>query len=189
MKLVKWIIIGVAALLGLFVIVTAFLPKDYYVERSVEITAPVALVYSQVVDLEAWQAWNPWNELDPDIIIEYGEKKAGEGAWYEWKSKVAGNGKMTISEAEPPLTVNYVLVFEGFEDLPSYSSMLLEAGDPLSPTLVTWTFEGTVGNRFFARWMSVAMDKFVGQNYQKGLNMLKQRCEQMAEVPETVPGL
>ena len=183
MKFVKWIIIFVAVMLGLFVAVTAFLPKDYHVERSIEVSAPIALVYSQVVDLEAWQAWNPWNELDPDIVIEYGEKKAGEGAWYEWRSEVAGNGKMTITETEVPLKVRYVLSFEGFEDLPSYSSMLLQAGDPLSPTTVTWTFEGTVGDRFFARWMSVLMDKFVGQNYEKGLQMLKERCEALAQAP------
>jgi hypothetical protein len=181
MKFVKWIIIAVAALLGLFVAVTAFLPKDYAVERSIEVAAPISLVYSQVVDLEAWQAWNPWNELDPDIIIEYGEKKVGEGAWYEWKSEAAGNGKMTITETDVPVSVHYVLSFEGFEDLPSYSAMLLKTGDPLSPTQVTWTFEGTVGNRFFARWMCVLMDKFVGQNYEKGLEKLKDRCEGMVE--------
>ncbi|MGC9452293.1 MAG: SRPBCC family protein [Oceanipulchritudo sp.] len=181
MKTVKWIIIIVAVLLGLFIAVTAFLPKDYHVERSVVISAPAVLVYSQVVDLEAWQAWNPWSEMDPEMTIEYGENTVGKGAWYAWTSNVAGNGRMTIIETSAPNTVRYELVFQGYDELPSYSSMILEADDPLSPTRVTWTFEGDVGDQFFARWMAVAMDKFVGESYQQGLKALKKRCEGMAD--------
>jgi len=177
MKAVKWIIISVAVLLGLFVGITFFLPKAYYVERSVEISAPVVVVYSQVVDLELWQEWNPWSVMDPDMAITYSESRVGQGASYSWDGEKAGRGKMTIIQAEAPNLARYELVFEGYENLPSYSSMILKATDPLGPTTVTWTFEGEVGEKLFARWMVLVMDKFVGASYEQGLQALKERCE------------
>lgn len=38
-------------------------------------------------------------------------------------------------------------------------------------------FDGTVGDRFFARWMTLLMDPMVGSQYEKGLEALKLRCE------------
>jgi len=180
MKFVKWLIVAVAVLLGLFVAVTFFLPQDYYVERTVEINAPAAVVYSQVADLEAWQEWNPWSDLDPDMEITYGDSKAGQGASYSWISEAAGNGKMTITEAEAPKHVRYELSFAGYESQPSFSEMILKSDNPMGPTSVTWTFEGDVGDKLFARWLAVLMDKFVGANYEKGLAALKERCETMS---------
>ena len=180
MNFAKWFIVVVASLLGLFILATFFLPTDYYVERSVEINAPAIAVYPQVADLEVWQEWNPWNELDPEMTIEYGEITVGKGAFYSWKSDVAGSGKMTITDAEAPSMVSYELVFEGYENAPSFSKMLLATEDPLGPTTVTWTFEGSVGDKFFARWMAFLMDKFVGTSYEQGLQALKERCESVA---------
>ncbi len=177
MKFVKWLIVAVAVLLGLFVLVTFFLPQDYYVERTTRINAPAPVVYSQVADLEAWQKWNPWSDLDPEMEITYGESKVGQGASYSWISEAAGNGSMTITEADAPNHVRYKLAFEGYESQPSFSEMILKSDNPAGPTTVTWTFEGDVGDKFFARWMAVLMDKFVGASYDKGLAALKERCE------------
>lgn len=179
MKFLKWLLIIVAGLLGLFVVVSFFLPKEYYVERSITVSAPAVLVYSQVADLEAWQEWDPWGELDPDMTVSFGESRVGLGASYSWQSETSGNGSMEIVEVDPPNLAKFKLVFEGYEDNPSYSRMLLEAADAIGPTTVTWTFEGDVGEKLFARWMVLLMDKFVGVNYEKGLANLKARCEGM----------
>lgn len=186
MKFVKWLIIFVAVLFGLFLLITFFLPREYSVARSIEIEAPAEVVYSQVVDLEAWQEWNPWYEIDPEMAISYGEKKVGTGASYSWESDVAGNGQMTIIATEPNAYVEYELVFEGYEELPSTSGVHITPGEEEEPTAVRWTFEGSVGKNFFARWMSVMADKFIGSSYEKGLQSLKERCEALAADPEAV---
>ena len=186
MKFVKWLLIVLAFLVGLFVVITFFLPKDYYVERSIEIEAPALLVYAQVVDLEAWQTWNPWNDLDPDMALSYGDPTVGKGASYSWVSEVTGDGTMEIIEAISPLQVRYKMTFEGYEDEPGFSSMLLDAANPVGPTRVTWTFEGEVGDRFFAPWLGIMMDTLLGPSYEKGLASLKERCEAMTQ---TIPGL
>ena len=177
MKLVKWIIGLVAALFLMFLLITFFLPRSYSVERSILIEAPAPLIYSQVADLEAWQEWNPWGGMDPHMTVSYGETTSGKGASYKWNSEVTGDGLMKILEAVPYSLVRYELGFEGWEDLPSYSSIMIAPIPDSNTTEVHWSFEGSSGDRFFARWMSVLMDKFVGSNYDEGLQALKERCE------------
>jgi hypothetical protein len=188
MKFVKWLVALVAVLLGLFFLITFFLPQDYKVERTIVMEAPAALVYSQVTDLEVWQDWSPWYELDPDMELEYGEIKSGPGATYSWKSDIAGNGSMAIIEVVPLEVVRFQIIFEGYEDLPSYSAIQIDALEGGSRSSVSWSFEGTVGDNFFARWMTVLADKFVGPSYEKGLEVLKQRCEALAADPESAFG-
>ena len=181
MKIVKWLIVSVAALFGLFLIITFFLPKDYSVSRSISIAAPVPVVYSQVADLKAWQEWNPWNQVDPEIEITYGERSAGAGASYSWESDIAGDGEMRILETVPNELVRYELIFEGYEDLPSYSEIKIEPVGGTERVEVSWTFEGNVGSNFFARWMSVMVDRFVGASYDDGLEALRERAELLAD--------
>lgn len=186
MKFAKWLIIAVAAILGIFVVITFFLPKDYYVERSIEIEAPAFLIFANVADLEAWQTWNPWNEMDPDIEITFGEKTVGTGASYTWVSEKMGGGEMLIVLSKAPEVVRYQLTFEGYEETPGYSDMLLKAESATGPTIVTWTFEGDTGDKFFSAWMSLFMDTLLGPSYEDGLAKLKEKCEKQIQV---VPGM
>jgi hypothetical protein len=85
---------------------------------------------------------------------------------------------MRIVDTTPPSHAKYELIFEGFEDNPSISEFRLAGDNPLGPTSVTWTFEGDVGDKLFARWMVVLMDKMVGASYEQGLATLKEQCEE-----------
>ena len=186
MKLVKWSILSVAILLLVFIVVTFLLPREYHVERSIEIKAPALLIFANVADLETWQTWNPWNKMDPEIEISYGEKKVGPGASYSWSSEQVGAGTMEIVEAKAPVYVKYKLLFEGFEEYPGFSDIIMKADSATGPTTVTWTFHGETGDKFFAPWMGLAMDRMLGPTYELGLSDLKDTCE--AQI-QTIPGL
>lgn len=177
MKFLKWFLIILTGILALFLAVSFFLPKEYYVERSTTINAPAMVVYQQVSDLEAFMDWNPWTDLDPEMTITYGDIKAGKGASYTWQSEKTGNGMMRMTDTAPPTYVRYELIFEGYEDNPSVSEFSLEAQGLSGPTTITWSFTGDVGDKLFARWMVLLMDKMVGASYEQGLANLKARCE------------
>jgi len=181
MKIVKWVILGIAILFALFLLVTAFLPTEYEMSRSIRIEARPGIIYNQVADLRAWQEWNPWNTKDPSIEITYGEKQIGAGASYRWEGETSGSGRMEIIEAHPPLLITYRLEFGGYEKTPSTSKILLTPDPQGGPTEVTWSFEGSVGDQFFARWMSVMIDSLVGKSYEEGLQALKKRAEKVEE--------
>jgi hypothetical protein len=61
----KKILIGLAALILIFVAIVAMQPADFRVERTTKIAAPQADVFAQVNDFHKWDAWSPWAKLDP----------------------------------------------------------------------------------------------------------------------------
>ena len=64
-KALKLFAIVVVAIVGLFFAVAIVLPSSYTLERSIEISRPPALVYSQVTDYNTWLEWSPWPKMDP----------------------------------------------------------------------------------------------------------------------------
>src|ERR1700709_1186404 len=99
----KKILIGLAAVVILFVIIGAFQPATFAVARSTVIAAPPAAVFSQINDYHAWTAWSPWEKLDPAMKRTYEGPKAGTGAIYEWitDDSSVGQGAMGMVESRP----------------------------------------------------------------------------------------
>jgi len=60
------ILIAFAVLVLLFLGYVVSRPSTYAVERSASISAPPAVVFSQVADFGRWDAWSPWSKLDPN---------------------------------------------------------------------------------------------------------------------------
>ena len=44
-------------------------PSEFQIERSTTIAAPAADIHPWIVDLHHWQAWSPWEGLDPDLEL------------------------------------------------------------------------------------------------------------------------
>ena len=98
--MLKKILIGVAAVIVLFVIVVATRPADFRIERSTTIAAPPEVVFAQVNDFHAWPAWSPWEKLDPGMKRTHSGAPAGAGAVYEWQGNDdVGEGRMTIEKS------------------------------------------------------------------------------------------
>ena len=61
MKIVIGLVIVVVVLAG----VVALQPSDFRIVRSATISAPPAVVFSQVNGFHKWEAWSPWAKMDP----------------------------------------------------------------------------------------------------------------------------
>src|SRR3712207_9004966 len=57
-----FILIGVAAVVLLFVVVVALRPAAFRIVRSAVIAAPPEAVFEQVNDFQKWRAWSPDRE-------------------------------------------------------------------------------------------------------------------------------
>lgn len=178
--MLKKILIGVAAVLLLFVIVVATRPADFRVERSITIAAPPAVVFGQVNDFHAWAAWSPWEKLDPGMKRTYTGPPSGTGATYEWQGNDdVGEGRMTIEKSTPPSTVGIKLEFiKPFAATNVTTFTFAEQGPG---TKVTWAMEGT--NNFFAKafGLFMDMDKLVGADFERGLASMKAISEAAAK--------
>ena len=148
----------------------------YTVERTTIINAPAEKVYAQIVDFHNWRAWSPWDDLDPDMQRSYSGADSGVGAAYAWSgNRKAGEGKMEITEAVEPSTVQIALDFlKPFKSSSTTTFNLKPQGDT---TKVTWTMTGpkTLMTRVVGVFKS--MDKMVGPDFEKGLTQLKGASE------------
>jgi uncharacterized protein YndB with AHSA1/START domain len=170
--LFRKILIAVAALLLLFLVYVASRPSTYAVERSVAVSAPPAVVFSQVVDFGRWESWSPWSKLDPNQKTTMTGTPGAVGSRWEWSgNKDVGKGRMTITEARPGERIGIDLEFvEPFASRADTSFALAPEG---SGTQVTWTMAGKLGFVEKAMGVFMSMDAMIGKDFEKGLAQLK----------------
>jgi len=174
-KLLKWIAIAIAALIAVIYIGGMLLSPKFTVTRSVEIAAPADKIYPLVATPREWKRWSVWNQRDPAMQISYAGPESGPGAVWEWKSKSEGDGRMTMTAAEPGKRIGYELYFPDFGTTSSGDFRFEPAG---SGTRVSWTMNGDMGGNPLFRWMTLFADGMVGADFEAGLAKLKSVAEQ-----------
>jgi hypothetical protein len=152
----------------------AILPKDFAVERSIEIDASPEAVFDEVSSLRKWDAWSPWIARDPSIRNTYSGPEAGVGAMVTWTSEKSGDGKQMITLSERPTRLETTLDF-GDMGQPNAYWTFEPSGKGVK---VTWGLSGATSGPlggYFARMM----DDWVGADYEDGLARLKEVVEAM----------
>ena len=152
----------------------------YTVTRSTTINASPDVVYVEIVDFHRWEAWSPWQDLDPDMKQTYKGSESGTGAVVAWKgNRKAGEGRMEITKAVEASSVEIALDFvKPFKSSSTTAFTLTPEGEG---TRVTWTMTGP--KTFMIRVMGLFknMDKMVGPDFEKGLGQLKALAEQQGK--------
>ena len=152
------------------------MPEHYVVEREQRIHASPAAVQERIVDFRRWQAWSPWEDVDPALRRSYSGAPSGVGAVYEWEgNRKAGKGRMEITSVEPDRSVAVDLQFlKPFKARNVTTFTTEQRGDD---TLVRWSMTGP--RTFMTRVMGIfsSMDKMIGPDFEKGLDRLKADVE------------
>jgi hypothetical protein len=176
-KFLYGVVIALAALL----VISLFLPRHVRVARSIEIEAPAAAVFEIVNGFQRFNEWSPWYELDRSARYTLEGPASGVGARIVWRSDKpdVGSGSQVIVRSEPIGSVQTRMEFE--EDGTATALWTIEpAGDG---SRVTWTFETDLGSNPLARYMGLALERFIGPDYEKGLANLKRLAEKGAAGP------
>lgn len=171
--MLTYVILGIAALIVLLLIVIAMQPNSFRVERRATIPASPAEVFAQVQDLHKWQAWSPWENIDPRLKRTFSGSPTGVGAIYDWSgNNEVGQGRMTILECRPTEFIRIKLeFFKPFKGLSTAEFTFVPQGD--HQTQVTWAMYGP--KNFFAKALHLvfSMEKMIGGQFEKGLDKLK----------------
>jgi uncharacterized protein YndB with AHSA1/START domain len=172
----KTIAIIIAVLIAAILIYAATRPDTFRIERSTSIKAPPEKIFPLINDFHQWEAWSPWEKIDPEIKRTYSGTTNGKGAVYEWRgNKDIGQGRMEIIESSPPSRVAVKLDFiTPFEAHNSVDFTLVTQGDT---TMVTQAMYGP--SPYISKLMGLffSMEKMVGQKYEEGLASLKAIAE------------
>ena len=179
-KILLYGIVAIVLIITIFCVVVAMQPAHYTVERSATINAPAPVVFAQVNDFHKWEAWSPWEKIDPNIKKEFSGAAAGNGAVYSWAgNNDVGEGRMTITDSRPSDLIKIKLEFvKPFTATNATDFTFTPQGNQ---TNVKWTMSGE--NNFVAKAFSMFMnmDKMVGTDFEKGLGQLKTVSEAAAK--------
>jgi hypothetical protein len=164
-----WTVLAVVILaLAAFLAFVATRPGDFRILRSRSLTARPEVVHPFLSDFHKWEAWSPWEKLDPTMKREYSGPPSGPGSSYHWvgNSKV-GEGRMTITDSRPPQGLTLRLEF--IKPWTATNTTEFELAPSGTGTQVTWTMTGH--SNFMAKAFGVFMnlDKVVGTDFEKGL--------------------
>jgi hypothetical protein len=174
--MLKIILIALAVIIIVLAVVVTLQPAEFRVARSATMSAPAQVIFAQVDDLRKWEAWNPWQKIDPAMKLTFAGPPAGPGASYSWMgNNQVGEGRLTITESRPNDLVRINLEF--MKPFAATNTATFTFKPEGNQTAVTWSMEGR--NNFFAKAIHLCMnmDKMVGGQFEKGLADMKSVAE------------
>jgi len=162
------ILLGVAALMAILLIVVAFRPAEFRVERSATIAAPAIELFEQVNDHRKFAVWNPFMKFDPNVKNTYSGPDSGVGAVCSWEgNNKIGAGSATIIESKPGELVRQRM--DWLRPMKGTSTVEFTFKPAGEKTVVTWAMYGK--NGFMGKLISLFMDcdKMCGPQFEQGL--------------------
>lgn len=185
MKLLKRIGFGLLALVLLLIAGSLFISSKLKVERSVEVAAPAEAAFEQVNTLRNWEQWSPWHKIDPHMLLTYSGPDGGPGSSYNWFSKHpdVGDGEFKIINTEPYKKIDAEMQF-GPSNKATTNYVFEETA---KGTRITWAMESELGMNPVNKYFGILfLDKYVGDDFERGLNNMKQILE-AKQLPQQDP--
>ncbi|PKP23227.1 MAG: hypothetical protein CVU05_00270 [Bacteroidetes bacterium HGW-Bacteroidetes-21] len=175
MKSLKWIMIILISIIAIALIIAAFLPSSYKVERKTEINASFEKIAPLITDLKMWDKWSPWKAADSAAIYTYNDT-IGVNAEMSWEGEIVGSGKLRITGINDTL-IKYQLTFLDPMESTSEGGFIVKIND--DKTELTWYDEGSLSYPM-GRLMTlfISFDKMLGSDFEKGLANIKTVAEE-----------
>jgi effector-binding domain-containing protein len=185
MKILKWILIIIGAIIVLFLVYSASQPNQLNLEESITIDAPAEKVYAEIINFPEWNNWAVWSQLDPNMKSSYSEEMGKVGSFSEWKSEnqMVGNGRQDVVEVRENEYMKAAMQFDGMDGT-AYAEFILEPTD--EGTLIRWTFSGAE-TPFYLNFINSLMEPMLRESYTKSLNALKEYIESMPAAIVSLP--
>ncbi len=137
------------------------------------IAAPIAEVYTQIVDFCCWSAWSPWLEHDPDAQVTLSDKTDGEQSRYAWDGTRGGSGEiMHVSIRAPNRIEQRLRIRQPFR---IRGRAYWQLADCAGKTEVTWGMNGRVA--FSLRAFAQTVQGMMMLDFRYGLDRLARVLE------------
>ncbi len=178
-KFLKFLAVGVVAVIVLLLAIAMFAGKDYSVERSVAIARPRMEVYDYVKFLKNQDKFSVWAKTDPAMKMDYRGTDGTVGFVSAWDSenKHAGKGEQEITKMDEGVRIDYVIRFLKPMKSTDYAYMAFNSVND-STTSVKWGFYGRMKYPTNLMLLFMNMDAMLGKDLQSGLSNLKTNLEQ-----------
>ena len=170
--IVVYIIVGLILLL---LLISALMPKNYNIEKSVIIKRSAGDVMKKVGDLNSYSQWNPWQQMDPTAKATITGTPNTRGHKYAWDGKKTGIGSLTLNSLDSK-HLHFDLEFIKPWKSKAKDNWLFESWGDGNECKVTWQNGGELPWPM-ARLMSPMINKNLNHQFEVGLSNLKKLCE------------
>lgn len=173
-KILKIISVIVAIIIAYCVIAMLFFDSKCHNEQSLVINAPKEKVWQNVNSLKAFNTWNPWMKMDPNVVVVYKGTSGEIGDSYHWKGNdEVGEGIQTITSIVPMEKVSSDMNFiKPMEDQATSDLLLATEGPGIK---VTWNIDYEIETLF--KPMKPLMTWQMNKSFSEGLGKLKELSE------------
>jgi hypothetical protein len=163
-----------AALIAIFLVIAAGMPKTYNIEKSVVISSNRSIVMNRVGNLNEYSLWNPWQQADPSAQKTITGTPNSPGHKYAWKGKKTGMGSLILTGLDEK-HIHFDVEFLKPWKSKAKDNWLFEQWGT-GETKVTWQNSGELPWPM-ARLMGPVINKNLSHQFGIGLDNLKKLCE------------
>lgn len=170
--MLKKILVGLAAVILLFVGFVVTRPDTFTYQRTSVLPVSADIAFPLVNDFHRWTEWSPWDGLDPQQKRTYSGPESGTGAGYAWVGNdQVGEGRMTITDSKANEQVTIKLEFIKPFAATNTTTFTFSAAE--GGTQLVWAMSGE--SNFMSKAMSLFMDMdaMIGKDFEKGLATMK----------------
>ena len=175
MKILKYIGIGLVAIIALVLITAAVVRKDYSIERSIVVNKPKSEVFPFVNSLKNQNGYSFWAAQDPNMKVEYRGEDGTVGFVSAWESETMGVGEQEIKGITEGEKVDLELRFKKPFEANANSFMSTQA-ESNNTTKVTWGMHSAVPYPMNIMLL-FGLEKSLAEQIDYGLNGLKKNVE------------
>jgi len=174
--MLKFILIALVLIVGGVLVLAAFQPDSFRVQRKLAIKAPPEKIFPLIDNLHENARWQPYYSKDPQIKLSYSGPDSGPGAQVDFSGGAqVGSGRVSITGGEAPAKVDMRLqMLKPFSADNAIEFTLTPSGDS---TEVSWTMQGQVPYPAKIMHLFFNMDRMVGGDFETGLANLKAIAE------------
>lgn len=168
-------VIVFVSFIALLLIVAAFLPKRFNIEKTIVIHCPADNVMNNVGDLHHYRDWNPWQQMDQSAKTTITGEPNTKGHRYSWEGRKVGIGSLTLLSLDSK-HIHFELEFiKPFASKAKDNWLFEHWGN--EDTKVTWQNSGELPWPI-ARLMGPMLNKSLNKQFEQGLANLKKMCEE-----------
>ncbi len=178
MKIIKWILLGLASIIILMLVTALFIRKEYLIEREITINLPKTEVFEYIKYLKNQENYSVWASMDPEMKSEFRGTDGTVGFVSAWESNKedVGKGEQEIIKIEEGNRIDYEIRFvEPFEDRGNTYLITESFGD--SVTKVKWGYTGKMKYPVNIMMLFMNMEEMLGPDLEQGLSNLKTLLE------------
>jgi effector-binding domain-containing protein len=180
MKILKVLFVFIVILAAMFLLISAFIPKNWDVKKNIVINKPIKTVLYEAKRFGGQFCITPFYKSDssckPVFFGVLGNIKSG----YKWKcANDLGNGKITYTSFNA-FSIDYELELDAPNHSIGKGSLVFkDLGDSCA---VEWNVVSV--SPFHMRIFNLFMSGKISPVYEHGLSLLKKHCETLEDLPK-----